>query len=292
VTPVLFKKLYQRFGYGQAMDHAPDSLSYVAQPAPDVWLLALDSCKYDESATAEHPVVSGRLSEATLNWALEKLQQAQKRGKRVIAFMHHGVNQHFVGEAQLFPDYLVDDWASVSEQLAAAGLKVIFTGHYHSSDASWPLNTAGVPQMTLCDVETASLASFPCAYRVASLERSGELRIGSRHVTEIDADTGGLPFQTYAENFQRARLPLLVTYQIEQLFQLPEAQAAAVAPWVVDALLANYAGDETPSAATEALLAGLIASPEPQHTLGLMLTGLWTDLPPNDSEVVIEIGDK
>jgi hypothetical protein len=262
----------------------------VAQPAPDVWLLALDSCKYAESATSEHPVVGGRLSPATMTWALSKLQQAQKRGKQVIAFVHHGVNQHFMGEVQLFPDYLVDDWQTVSAQLAAAGLKVIFTGHYHSSDASWPLDAAGVPQPTLCDVETASLASFPCAYRIASLNRDGPLQIETRRITEIAADTGGLPFQTYAENFYRARLPALVTYQLEQLFQLPEAQAASVAPWVADALVANYAGDEQPSAETQALLGNLIGSPEPMHSLGLILGGIWTDLPPADGELVISLG--
>jgi hypothetical protein len=78
-----------------------------------LWLLALDSTKWAESESADHPVVSGRLSTATLAWALEKLQQAQLAGKKVIAFMHHGVNPHFLAEPQIFPDYLVDNWWSV-----------------------------------------------------------------------------------------------------------------------------------------------------------------------------------
>ena len=60
-----FRALYHRFGYGQAIDHAPDSLSYVAEPVPGLWLLALDSAKWAESAQAPHPVVSGRLTRSS-----------------------------------------------------------------------------------------------------------------------------------------------------------------------------------------------------------------------------------
>ena len=286
VSPRTFRAIYERFGYGQAIAHDEHSLSYVAEPVHGLWLLGIDSCKYEESKQLGYPVVGGRIKPQTMTWVLNVLQKARTHGKQVIAFMHHGVNQHFLGEAQIFPDYLVDDWASVSAQLADAGLKIIFTGHYHSQDAAYPLDANGVPVPTLCDVETGSLAMYPCAFRVATLGAAG-LKISSQQVTEIDADTGGVPLQDLALNFVQVRLPALATYQLMSMFHLPEAQAAQAAPLVADALIANYAGNETPDAQNQAVLNGLTQSPEPLHTLGLMLWGLWSDLPPMDDELVL-----
>ena len=287
VSPHDFRVLYERFGYRQAIARDEHSLSYVAEPAHGLWLLGIDSCKYEESQQRGYPVVGGRIKAETMTWILGKLQEAKTHHKQVIAFMHHGVNQHFLGEAQIFPDYLLDDWANVSAQLAGAGLKVVFTGHYHSQDAAYPLDANGVPTATLCDVETSSLAMSPCAFRVATLDAS-VLSIASQQVTEIKADTGGVPFQQYALNFLQARLPALATYQLMTMFNLPQAQAAGAAPLVADALIANYAGDETPSAQTQGMLSGLVQSTDPAlHTLGLMLSGIWTDLPPSDNQLVL-----
>ena len=290
-SPHVFRALYERFGYGQALDHAPDSLSYVAEPVPGLWLLAIDSAKWAESAHAEHPIVSGRITPATMNWVLAKIQQGQARGKHVIAFMHHGVNPHFLAEIQVFPDYLVDNWPVIGAQLAGAGLRVVFTGHYHSQDASaCTVDAQGqVVPTPLCDIETGSLISYPCAYRYAELTSDGVLHVTSQRVTQVNADLGGLTFQQYAENFSKTLLPLRVTADLEQMFGLTPGQAAVVAPWVADALMANYAGDEAPDATTQALIAWLMASPEPMPTLGAMLYTLWNDLPPADNTLDVAV---
>jgi hypothetical protein len=291
---MMFRLLYHPFGYGQAIDHAPDSLSYVAEPVPGLWLLALDSVKSAESAQSPHPVVSGRLTDATLAWALQKLHQAQVRGKKVIAFMHHGVNMHFGAEPVIFPDYLVDNWPVVGAQLAGAGLKVIFTGHYHSQDATIiSVDAEGNPQpTTLCDIGTGSLVQSPCAYRIAELDSSGLLHVESPRVTAIAADLGGVPFQQYADGYLRALLPYQVIFELQSLFGLSDSDAAAVAPLVVDALIANYAGDEDPSDETLATLQWLLSFPagSPYNTLGQLLGTLWIDPPPGDNTLVVPVG--
>jgi 3',5'-cyclic AMP phosphodiesterase CpdA len=290
VNPHQFRAIYQRFGYNQAIARDCSSLSYVAEPTPGVWLLAIDSCKYDESKTNTHPVTSGRIRPETMTWIQDVMQQANARNKQVIAFMHHGVNQHFFGEADLFADWLLDDWATTSLQLAQTGLKVVFTGHYHSTDAAYLVDANHNPLSPLCDVETASLAAFPCAYRIATLD-SEQLRLETQRVTAIQFNTGGVPFQQYAFNAVFAPTVEIATTRIMAMFGLPRAQAAAVAPLVAQAIIANYAGDETPSAETQALINGLISSPnEPDHTFGLILGGLWTDLPPADSNLVLPLG--
>lgn len=286
-----FKAIYHRFGYGQALDHAPDSLSYVAEPVRGLWLLALDSTDTAANQTLGHPRVGGRLTPATLDWALAKIQQARSRGKWVIPFMHHGVNPNFLAEPQFFGEYLVDDWPLIGATLAAANIKVIFTGHYHAQDAAWPLDANYQPiPGSLLDVATASLCGWPCAYRIATLTAGGELSIRSQRVTEISAPTGGLPFQDYAAAFLAARLPALATAQLMAAFQLSQEQAAQLAPLVVGALMAQYAGDEVTPPDVAALIATWMGSPDPlEQTLGMALYALWTDLPPADNEVNLSL---
>lgn len=286
-----FRTIYQRFGFGQAIDQDRHSLSYVAEPVRGLWLLALDSTDSEQNEQLGHPKVGGKLSPETLAWVLAKLQQAQARGKKVIAFMHHGVNLNFLPQPMLFPDYLVTDWPVIGAQLNAAGLKAVFTGHYHSQDAAFPLDATGalVPG-GLCDVETSSLVAFPCAYRVVTLHGDGRLDIASHRVTQIRAQTGGRPFQQYAEADLRTRLPALAAYRLETEFGVPHAEATLLAPYVADALIAGYAGDEMPDTPTRGFLDGLVGSPEPMHSLGMLLYGLWTDLRPGDNNLVLQLG--
>lgn len=290
VTPRLFRAIYECFGYSQAVDRDPSSLSYVAEPVRGLWLLAIDSCKYDESKQLGYPVVGGRIRPETMAWIQGVMQKAHAHGKEVIAFMHHGVNQHFFGEADLFPDFLLDDWASTSIQLAQTGLKVVFTGHYHSQDASYLVDSTMTPVSPLCDVATASLAAYPCAYRIATLDSENMLHIESRLVTAIQADTSGLPFQEYAFDAIFGPTADLAAARLESTFGLPPEQAVAIAPIVAQAIIANYAGDEAPSSETQSLISNLLSSPEPMHSLGMILWGLWTDLPPTpDSELTLPI---
>ena len=255
---------------------------------PGLWLLGIDSTDASQNEQLGYPVVGGELSPSTLAWVQAKLQQAQARGVKVIAFMHHGVNPDFVTQPVLFPDYLVTDWPTVNMTLASAGLRVIFTGHYHAQDASYFCDQTLTPLSPLLDVATSSLASFPCAYRIVTVQPDGNLNIESQRVTAINADTGGVPFQEYAEADLRARLPALATAQLEYGFGVPHDQAAWLAQnYVVDAIIAGYVGDEMPDAATQGALNAFVASPEPLHSLGLLLWGMWTDPPPADNNLVV-----
>lgn len=290
-SPKVFRAIYQRFGYGQAIDRDRHSLSYVAEPVNGLWLLAIDSTDTAHNQDLGHPRVGGKLSPETLDWIVTKLDQAKQKGKRVIAFMHHGVNPDFAAQPVLFPDFLVDDWPTVNLTLANAGLRVIFTGHYHAQDASYLCDENGAVISPLCDIETSSLVVYPCAYRIVTVQPDNTLNIESRRVTDVHADTGGLAFQDYAYVQLASRLPNLAIAQLENGFGVPEAQAQALAPFVTDAILAGYVGDEQPGAQTQTVLNSFVNSPDPLHTLGLLLYGMWTDPPPADNNLVVPLAD-
>jgi hypothetical protein len=286
-SPETFRALYQQFGYGEAIARDPGSLSYVAEPVPGLWLLAVDTCKYRENLEAGSAIIGGRISDRTMAWIEARLGEARARGKQVIAFMHHGVNAHFVPEPLIFPDYLLDDWPMASAQLAAAGLQVVFTGHYHAQDAAYPVDEQYQPQFTLCDVETGSLAQYPCAFRIVDIE-GGFLNIRSERVTEINADTGGLPFPEYAETFLRTYIAPQVSLELVALLQFSPEEADALAPIVIDALVDNYAGDEALAPETWETIIELSSSLDPRRQqLSLLLAGIWSDLWPADNELVV-----
>jgi hypothetical protein len=289
-SPEVFRALYQRFGYGEALSHAPDSLSYVAEPVPGLWLLAIDSTKHTENVGQPHPIVSGRVSGPTLSWAIGKIQEAQAKGKKVIAFMHHGVNLHFLSEFQLFPDFLVDNWPMVGAALENAGLKVVFTGHDHSQDASaLSFGPQGLRSSQLVDIQTGSLATYPCAYRIGEIDAGGTLHVTSHPVTNVAANLGGKSLQQFAHEFGTDLLRYQVIAVLMQQFGLSQAAAANVAPIVVEALLANYGGDEAPSAAVQALLANLTSLGQPYATLAQLLGTLWSDPSLADGEVFVSL---
>lgn len=288
VSPDEFKSIYQAFGYKQARANDPDSLSYMAEPVPGVVLLSLDSCKYRDNLSLGHPETSGAFSPATQAWIIRQIKIARAAGKQVIAMEHHGILEHYTGQSQAFADYVIDDWQNLSQSFAEAGLGLMFTGHYHSSDITektWEASGA-----TLYDVETGSLVTSPCPYRIVTLHGGNAAQIETRHIEEIPYDTGGVAFPVYARNFLYQGLLGIAQYTLKVQYGLPDAQVTALAPLVADAFAAHYTGDEYPDAATLGLIQQFLATPDPTvQFLGQNLYALWTDLAPTDNRALLSL---
>jgi len=286
VSPADFKRIYAAFGYAEALYRDPSSLSYVAEPRPGIWILAVDSCEYEDNQALGTPVTAGRIRPATQSWILERLQDAARWHKTVIGMMHHGVIEHFLGESQLFAEYLLTDYPAAGKTLADAGLRIVFTGHFHSQDVvAHDYGTSN-----LVDVETGSLVTPPSAYRVVHLDVPTEtLDISSRHVTSIPSHPDD--FQAFSKQFLDTVLDMAVMYQLTNPpYGLDQATAGALAPLVVGGLEANLAGDEVAPPAVAAQIQYMQGSSDPlTRQLGMSLYGLWTDLPPPDNQVSITV---
>ena len=290
VGPEEFEELFHDYGFGEALVRDPDSLSYVAEPVPGLWLLGLDSCNYGYAESEQTEETSGAFSEATLNWIVKQLEEAEQTGKRVIAMMHHGLVEHFTGQSTvpgLGDEFVIDDWENVSGVLAQAGLHVIFTGHYHAQDITkrvWDGTDAW-----LLDVETGSTVTYPNPYRVITLQTDEVMRIQSAFIDTIDWDTGGLTFQAYSRNLLETQLNVQASLLLATL-GLSQEETDALAPFAADAIVAHYAGDETPS--PEVLEVIQTYSQDPDlfiAAIGFLLGSLWTDLPPADNNVDIDL---
>jgi 3',5'-cyclic AMP phosphodiesterase CpdA len=285
VSPADFRRIYAAFGYREALDRDPGSLSYLAEPRPGIWLLAIDSCDYLDNHALGTSVTSGRLTPATQAWILARLQEAARRHKTVIAMMHHGVVEHFLGESQLFSEYLLTGYPAAGKALADAGLRLVFTGHFHANDVV----VASYGTSHLYDVETGSLVTAPSPYRLVHLDVDARtFDVSTRHVLGIPSHPSD--FLAWSQAYLLEGLTDLTMYQLTHPpYSLPEAVAGQLAPLVVGGLAAHYAGDEAAPPQVTAAITAMLGSGDPLTVgLGQSLYGLWNDLPPPDGEVSIE----
>jgi hypothetical protein len=291
ISAAEFADIYKDLGFGDAIARDTNSLSYVAELVPGLRLLALDSCTY--GADRGPMQTAGRFLDGTKAWIQAQLDDAKAQGIRVVAMMHHGLVEHFAGQALIFPEFLVNDRDAVAGLLSNGGVGAVFTGHFHANDI-----TQGTPSTSakaLFDIETGSAVTYPCPYRVVDVS-DDSLVITTGHVTAIDYDLGGAPdFQTYAHNSLRIGLESLIA----NLISAPPyslADASAIAPWLGDGLVAHYAGDEDiihadpdPSGEIQTLQSSTSTFVK---LAGTMLRSIWTDLPPADNTVTLDLSTR
>jgi len=283
VSPEQFRSLYADYGYGSAIARDPNSLSYISEPFKNLFVLAIDANEYYDN-TSEYSVTAGNIKDATMEWITTQLAGLKsKKGKVVIGMMHHGVIEHFMGESVIFPDYLVDDRFTRADELMQAGLKVIFTGHFHGNDAV----QLASGDLLLTDIETGSPVSYNSPYRIIDLI-DNKMYVETKHITSIDyPGLNGVPFPEYEAAISFAAFEFLAKYMLmSPPYNVPEFYATMVAPVFSKAMMAHFAGDETISDETNTeiqFVYGISAD------LGNMLYGFYTDLPPSDNDLVIDL---
>lgn len=183
VTSEEFAGIYTNFGYGSDSNRDPNSLSYTCEPIPGLMILGIDSNIYSQSSDAEVTYhTEGAVKPETLEWIKQQLAKAQNNGKRVIAMMHHHLVEHIDGEALLLSNYIVDKHYDIAQMLHDGGVKVVFTGHLHITDA------ATLDGIT--DVATGSASTYPLPMRTATIDSSlSAMTIDTRFFEGIDEKT-------------------------------------------------------------------------------------------------------
>jgi len=280
-----FAALYAPFGYARALARDPHSLSYVAEPSPGYRLFAIDSCRYDENG--ETPVVGGILKDETLAWLKEQLRQARRENKTVLAMMHHPVLEHALGQGEYLPEFLLENWRSVGPELAAEGLKLIFTGHFHAQKITRQDWANGE---FLLEVQTGSLSAWPNPYRrVVLTPETASLGVETRHIEAIagfEASEPSPDFVTYSHNFSAEKLAGILERRLDGVLDLNDVQKAAYLPLLTTATEAFFKGDQAPTLNTFRLARDLSESSDEQESLvGLLLLSLWNNIPPADNDL-------
>ncbi|MEI6750186.1 MAG: metallophosphoesterase [Bacteroidota bacterium] len=286
IGPDQFRSIYSDCGYSDALYTDPYSLSYVSEPLPNLWLLAIDCCKYDNLNDSIY--TSGAIRPGTMIWIKERLAEAAQKGKTVFGMMHHGIVEQFTGKHATFPGFMLDNYQDVSDQLMNAGLKIMFTGHFHTTDISEQRSGNKV----LYDIETGSIAVYPSSYRLITYIQDSSLIITTKHITNVNYS--GIPssqtIQQYAEKLSRIAADTLFTTMLKADKQLNYTNTAA---WHIShnmgtALLAHGAGDED-KALDDTALIGQTARQYSAPWLADYCDYLWTDKMPKDNSLTIRL---
>jgi UDP-2,3-diacylglucosamine pyrophosphatase LpxH len=266
-----FAEIYHDYGYGEALSRDTVSLSYIVEPRKGLWIMAMDSCRYEGI-----PSTGGGFSESTLQWILLNLEKARSMHITVFGMMHHGLVNHFNAQSLFFPDYVIDGWKGVSDDFADMEMNVVFTGHFHAQDIVKRVSDNGG---FIFDVETGSMITYPCPLRIVQLKGDGRLAISSRRISEINYDTVGNSFEEYAKDFLEYGLEDTMVESLSDQFQLSHSDARQFAPHI--GLIAHYGGDESPSPQTRDIIDQLSEDMDlRKQMLGIGLESIWTDPPP------------
>lgn len=286
ITEMEFTQIYGEFGYKEALQRDTNSLSYLAEPQPGMWLLALDSCRYAENKEDHKPVTDGKFSALTLQWIENVLREANTRNRAVMATMHHGLVEHYQGHQKNYGDYIVDDYQSIAKLLAMYNVRLVFTGHYHSQDIT--MTRRPEANKFVFDIETGSLVTYPSPYRTVSIDAGQKATIRSYRVQSTR--THPSDFQEYARAYVQEGIKGIAANVI-QGYKVERSEAEDLARQVAEAFAAHYAGDER-----------LTSGQEPLRTQGLsfmgwivvnfrkdLVQGLWNDLEPADNNITIDL---
>jgi len=277
-----FAKIYGDFGFNAALMRDDDSLSYVAEPVKGLWLLCIDSCCYRENKPGGHETVDGKISQKTADWMASVLLAAADQNKAVIAVMHHGVVEHWKGQAKLHPKYLVNGYAAFGKFLASWNVRIAFTGHYHAQDIT--LGKFG--DKFIYDIETGALVTAPCYIRHINM-KDNIMHIRSEAI--VDKIYPGTDFAVKSHAFVK-RTVVLEAVKTLNKYMVSGKDAEYIADAIGDAFITHYDGDENTA----------LRQPFDTSTLGLWssfiysrykyaLEGLWVDLSPADNNVSLDL---
>lgn len=224
-----FKEIYKDFGYNEAISHDKKSLSYLAAPSEDLWLLMLDSNKYFSDYSM--PTGSGFITEETIEWIKASSQMAKEEGAKMIAVMHHPLMQHSIRNVK---GTVIDNSQSIVELFKDLDIEITFSGHIHIQD----IKTDDIDRPKIYDIVNSALSVYPHQYGVLKYSpNSGyeysKLRVDVEKWAKGQGltDSNLLGFDEYARNSFASRpykravedLSLLGTYtdqEIEDLSQL------------------------------------------------------------------------
>ncbi len=281
ITAAEFASYYSGYGYSNAISRDPHSLSYVTEAFPGLWIMGLDACEYENNTNIA--IVGGRIKPETKQWALNWITEAKKRHVVLFGMMHHGIVEHYTGQNQLDPGYVIDDYETVAHEFTMAGLSIMFTGHYHAND----ITSRKDGDKILYDIETGSMVTAPVPYRMITIT-GNTMDITTKYVQNITASLpGGLDFPSYANLFLSNHLDGYIGYALSiPPYSLPTELINMGAPLLRDGFMAHYAGDEkiTPAEQVQVDAFGQLVPP-----LGDAVNSLWTDLEPADNNLQLKL---
>ncbi|GKU23693.1 metallophosphoesterase [Clostridium folliculivorans] len=174
-----FSKIYADFGYSEAISKDEGTLSYLATPTEDVWLLMLDTNKYKSNISLGAPQLGGELSQKTLDWIKKCSDFAKEKGAHIITVMHHNILDH---SEVVRKGFTLDNNEEALKIFKENKLDLVLSGHIHIQDIA----SDNKDNPELYDIATNSLAAYPHQYGM--LKYSSKDKSFTYSTAKVDVD--------------------------------------------------------------------------------------------------------
>lgn len=281
-----FAQIYHDYGYGEAISRDEHSLSYVVQLAENTRMICIDACEYEENDYEKDIcVTAGRLKDETIEYIRSQAEEAESKGMRLIAMMHHGIVQHWTWQEKAMGEYLVEDWSKRAPLFAKLGIEVVFTGHFHAQDIA--------KKGSLYDIETGSTISYPSPYRIVTFT-GNKLTVHTEHLTGRGiALPAGETLGDYSRRFAASGISTLLSGILPE--ETPATLRDSICSLLGEAYTAHLGGDEAmpeeKGAEIKATGSRLkkYSSWKLAYIFNHITKYLWTDLGPQDNDIEIEL---
>lgn len=203
-----FIENYYEFGYKEALETVEGTCSYTADLNNEYRLIAVDSC--DPTKSTEDGMTSDKVK-----WVVAQAEKAYEDGKYPILMMHHNLLDHLPVQRILSRNFIIRNHLATADKFANAGIRLVFTGHEHCSDAAVHTSALG---NKIYDFATTSLTMAPTSYRMFTVTED-EIKYEEKSIESIDVDAltnivSGYPqeavdmmksdFSAYAKAFLKA----------------------------------------------------------------------------------------
>jgi 3',5'-cyclic AMP phosphodiesterase CpdA len=195
-----FATLYGGFGYEEAISRDTATLSYLAAPSNELYLLMLDTNIYEFNELLGSPMTNGQLKPETLEWIRECSKLAKEKNTKLLTVMHHNLFHH---SRLLNSGFTIDNNEEVLEVFRECDIRVVISGHIHIQDIK-----AGDDREPIYDIVTSALSVNPVQYGNISFTPSEGFQYTTDRV-DVEAwakeqnitDENLLQFKEYAKNY-------------------------------------------------------------------------------------------
>lgn len=237
-----FPEMYKSFGYGEAIYRDNNSLSYLAAPSEDVWLLMLDTAKYDRNKVRTAPEMGGEISPDTLEWIKECSKLAEENNAEIIAVMHHSLMDH---SEVVNENFTINNSAEVLSVLIDCGIQVTLSGHIHLQD----IKSYTKDENMIYDIATSCLVAYPNQYGILEFLPNNGYRYRTdrvnmkRYVEENSiTDENLIKFKDYTRDFFYRRSYDKYYDSMLEISQFSDEEMRAISSTVADLNLKYFAG--------------------------------------------------
>ncbi len=177
--------LYYEFGFKNAIAVDRQHLSYVAQIADGVRLLALNN----DGSPTEHRT----FDEEQLEWIKEQARKAREDGQMMFAMNHYPL---LPGQPifSVISSAVQKNATYITDLLADEGVHLVFTGHMHNQSINEKTTKNGNKFYDVC---TGSIIASPASMRFVTIEDKNTIDIRTETIPDFEWDTNGRSCEKY-----------------------------------------------------------------------------------------------